>query len=53
MLMAKPSPGRQIAVVRRTQGTLRLAQRLAPHCASAVSNSPWPEGAARSWTWRA
>lgn len=35
MLMANPSPGRQIAVVPRTEGTLRLAQRLAPRCASA------------------
>jgi len=35
LLMANPSPGRQIAVVPRTEGTLRLAQRLAPRCAAA------------------
>lgn len=35
LLMANPSPGRQIAVVPRTEGTLRLAQRLAPRCAGA------------------
>jgi hypothetical protein len=32
LLMASPSPGRQIAVVPRTDGTLRLAKRLAPRC---------------------
>jgi hypothetical protein len=35
LLMASPSPGRQIAVVPRTTGTLRLARRLAPRCAVA------------------
>lgn len=35
MLMATPSQGRQIAVVPFTEGTLRLAQRLAPRCALA------------------
>jgi hypothetical protein len=35
LLMANPSPGRQIAVVPRTEGTLKLAQRLAPRCAIA------------------
>jgi hypothetical protein len=35
MLMANPSPGRQIAVVPRTDATLKLAQRLAPRCAVA------------------
>jgi hypothetical protein len=35
LLMANPSPGRQIAVVPRTEGTLKLAQRLAPRCAVA------------------
>jgi hypothetical protein len=35
LLMANPSPGRQIAVVPRTDGTLKLAQRLAPRCAAA------------------
>jgi len=35
MLMAVPSPGRQVAVVPRTEGTLRLAMRLAPRCAAA------------------
>jgi hypothetical protein len=35
LLMANPSPGRQIAVVPRTEGTLKLAQRLAPRCAAA------------------
>jgi hypothetical protein len=34
MLMAVPSPGRQVAVVPRTEGTLRLALRLAPRCAA-------------------
>src|SRR5262249_8087007 len=32
LLMANPSPGRQIAVVPRTNGTLKLAHRLAPRC---------------------
>lgn len=35
MLMATPSRGRQVAVVPRTEGTLRLAERLAPRCALA------------------
>lgn len=35
MLMATPSQGRQIAVVPSTEGTLRLAERLAPRCALA------------------
>jgi hypothetical protein len=35
MLMATPSQGRQIAVVPLTEGTLRLAERLAPRCALA------------------
>ncbi|WP_246681572.1 hypothetical protein [Mesorhizobium sp. B2-4-8] len=35
MLMATPSPGRQVAVVPLTDSTLRLAQRLAPRCALA------------------
>jgi hypothetical protein len=35
MLMATPSQGRQVAVVPRTEGTLRLAERLAPRCALA------------------
>jgi hypothetical protein len=35
LLMANPSPGRQIAVVPGTSGTLKLAQRLAPRCAVA------------------
>jgi hypothetical protein len=35
LLLASPSPGRQIAVVPRTAGTLRLARRLAPRCAIA------------------
>lgn len=35
MLMASPSRGRQIAVVPRTEGTIKLAQRLAPRCAVA------------------
>ena len=33
--MATPSQGRQIAVVPLTEGTLRLAERLAPRCALA------------------
>lgn len=35
LLMATPSQGRQIAVVPLTDGTLRLAERLAPRCALA------------------
>ncbi|QQS13918.1 MAG: hypothetical protein IPK81_06865 [Rhodospirillales bacterium] len=35
MLMATPSQGRQVAVVPFTEGTLRLAERLAPRCALA------------------
>lgn len=35
MLMATPSRGRQAAVVPLTDGTLRLAERLAPRCALA------------------
>jgi hypothetical protein len=35
LLMASPSPGRQITVVPRTDATLKLAQRLAPRCALA------------------
>jgi hypothetical protein len=35
MLMATPSSGRQVAVAPRTDGTLRLAERLAPRCALA------------------
>lgn len=35
MLMATPSQGRQIAAVPFTEGTLRLAERLAPRCALA------------------
>jgi hypothetical protein len=35
LLMATPSPGRQIAVVPHTEGTLRLAKRMAPRCAIA------------------
>jgi hypothetical protein len=35
MLMATPSLGRQVAVVPLTDGTLRLAERLAPRCALA------------------
>jgi hypothetical protein len=35
LLMASPSPGRQVAVVPHTEATLRLAIRLAPRCASA------------------
>jgi hypothetical protein len=35
LLMANPSPGPQIAVVPRTEGTHRLAKRLAPRCAAA------------------
>ena len=34
-LMATPSRGHQVAVVPRTDGTLRLAERLAPRCALA------------------
>jgi hypothetical protein len=32
MLMANPSGGRQVAVVPRTEVTVKLAQRLAPRC---------------------
>jgi hypothetical protein len=32
LLMASPSPGRQVAVVPYIEGTLRLARRLAPRC---------------------
>lgn len=32
ILMATPSQGRQVAVVPLTDGTLRLAERLAPRC---------------------
>jgi hypothetical protein len=32
LLMASPSPGRQVAVVPYTEGTFRLAKRLAPRC---------------------
>lgn len=35
LLMAKPSQGRQVAVVPLTESTLRLAERLAPRCALA------------------
>lgn len=35
MLMATPLQGRQVAVVPLTDGTLRLAERLAPRCALA------------------
>lgn len=35
LLMATPSQGRQVAVVPLTEGTLRLAERLAPRCALA------------------
>lgn len=35
MLMATPSPGRQVAVVPLTESTRRLAERLAPWCALA------------------
>ncbi|MCA1542037.1 hypothetical protein I6F18_18940 [Bradyrhizobium sp. NBAIM32] len=35
LLMANPSPGRQIAVVLRTNATQKLAQRLASRCAVA------------------
>jgi hypothetical protein len=33
LLMATPSPGRQVAVVPYTESTFRLATRLAPRCA--------------------
>lgn len=33
LLMATPSPGRQVAVVPYTDSTARLAERLAPRCA--------------------
>jgi hypothetical protein len=35
LLMADPSPRWQIVVVPRTDGTLKLAQRRASHCAAA------------------
>lgn len=35
LLMATPSPGRQVAVVPYTDATFRLATRLAPRCARA------------------
>jgi hypothetical protein len=35
LLMATPSPGRQVAVVPYTEQTLRLAKRLAPRCTAA------------------
>jgi hypothetical protein len=35
LLMASPSPGRQVAVVPYTDQTLRLAKRLRPRCAQA------------------
>jgi len=35
MLMATPAGGRQVACVPFTEGTMRLAQRLAPRCALA------------------
>jgi hypothetical protein len=35
LLMATPSPGRQVAVVPYTESTFRLATRLAPRCALA------------------
>jgi hypothetical protein len=35
LLMATPQVGRQVAVVPHTEGTLRLATRLAPRCARA------------------
>lgn len=35
LLMATPSPGRQVAVVPYTEATFRLATRLAPRCALA------------------
>lgn len=35
LLMATPTQGRQVAVVPLTDGTLRLAERLAPRCALA------------------
>jgi hypothetical protein len=35
LLMATPSPGRQVAVVPYTEATFRLATRLAPRCARA------------------
>jgi hypothetical protein len=35
LLMASPSPGRQVAVVPYTESTFRLANRLAPRCALA------------------
>lgn len=35
LLMASETPGRQVAVVPYTEGTLRLAKRMAPRCAQA------------------
>jgi hypothetical protein len=35
LLMAVPSPGRQVAVVPRTEATYKLALRLAPRCTAA------------------
>ncbi|WP_245384591.1 hypothetical protein [Rhizobium leguminosarum] len=35
MLMATPATGRQVACVPLTEGTMRLAERLAPRCALA------------------
>jgi hypothetical protein len=34
-LMSKPATGRQVAVMPRTEVTLRLARKLAPRCAAA------------------
>jgi hypothetical protein len=34
-LMSKPATGRQVAVMPRTEVTLRLARKLAPHCTAA------------------
>jgi len=58
MLMATPSPGRQVAVVPKTDVTVRLAERLRPRCTPAgivialvgsrgeiVDVTPGPEGA--------
>jgi hypothetical protein len=33
--MSKPATGRQVAVMPRTEVTLRLARKLAPRCAAA------------------
>jgi hypothetical protein len=48
MLMATPSQGRQVAVVPFTEGTLRLAERLAPRCALAGIQIAWSEAEAKS-----